>query len=313
MPVLRLRAWAWLLCWPLWAVAQNTHYERYIETYKDIAVEQMLLHGVPASITLAQGLLESGAGRSTLAVKANNHFGIKCGGSWDGPYILRDDDYKNEKFRVYDSPRQSYEDHSLFLRSRQRYAFLFSLKRTDYKGWAHGLKKAGYATNPRYAYNLIDIIERYGLARFDRVKKLTASGSGRPQASVKSRTARQEAAAAALALRIGRCNGNYYVVARAGDTYASVARETGVKERKLRKYNEAAPGQELRVGDIVFLEKKSAKADPSLKGVRHTVKAGESMHRIAQTYAVRMETLYKINRLPADHVPQVGERILIRK
>jgi len=313
MPTLRFRIWVLLLWWPLWLAGQNAHYERYIETYKDIAVEQMLLHGVPASITLAQGLLESGAGRSMLAVKANNHFGIKCGGTWNGPYILRDDDYRNEKFRVYDSPRQSYEDHSLFLRSRSRYAFLFSLKPTDYKGWAHGLKKAGYATNPRYAYSLIDIIEKYNLARYDRVKRLPASTSRRSRPSVETQTARQQTEAAALALRIKRCNGNYYVVARAGDTYASVARETGVKERRLRKYNEVSTRQELRAGDIVFLEKKRTKADASLKGQYHTVKVGESMHRVAQTYAIRMETLYKINNLPADHVLQVGERLLIRK
>lgn len=313
MQVFRLRVVLWMLFLPLVAVGQNSLYKRYIETYKDIAVEQMLLHGIPASITLAQGLLESGAGNSTLALKANNHFGIKCGGGWTGPYILRDDDAPNEKFRVYQSPRHSYEDHSRFLCSNRRYAFLFSLKRTDYKGWAHGLKKAGYATNPRYAYSLIDIIERYELHKFDHAKKLPSGNSRKSRASVESQNAQQAAIAAGLALRVRKCNGNYYVIARAGDTYASVARETGVKERRLRKYNEVGSSQELQAGDIVYMEKKRSKADSSLKGYYHTVAAGESMHSISQRYGMTMYTLYKINDLPADHCLQVGERLLIRK
>lgn len=272
-----------------------------------------MLHGIPASITLAQGLLESGAGSSTLAVKANNHFGIKCGGGWTGPYMLRDDDAPNEKFRVYRSPRHSYEDHSSFLCSNRRYASLFSLKRTDYKGWAQGLKKAGYATNPRYADNLVAIIERYELNKLDHVKKLPGRNSAQSQTSVSTQTSRQRDAAAALALRVRKCNGDYYIVARDGDTFASVARETGVKEKRLRKYNEVGSYQELRGGDIVYLEKKRDKADISLKGKRHTVLAGESMHSISQRYGMSMRTLYKINQLPADHRIRAGEQLLIRK
>jgi len=272
----------------------------------------MLLHGIPASITLAQGLLESGAGSSRLALQANNHFGIKCGGGWTGPYILCHDDAPDEKFRVYKSPRHSYEDHSRFLCSNRRYAFLFTLKRTDYKGWAIGLKKAGYATNPHYANSLIAIIERYELDKFDRVKKLSGSNSTHSQSSVATRTERQMAAIAALALRVRKCNDNYYVIARAGDTYASVAKETGVKEKRLRKYNEVGSYQELQEGDIVYLEKKHARAHSSLKGKWHTVVPGESMHSISQRYGMSMHTLYKINKLPADHYLRVGERLLIR-
>ena len=160
-----LCAFFYALC----ATAQrNATFEAYIAQYAPVAVEQMKLHGVPASITLAQGLLESGAGQSRLAVKGNNHFGIKTGGDWTGAYMLKDDDAPGERFRVYASAAQSFEDHSLFLRGRSRYASLFALAPTDYKGWARGLKAAGYATNPAYADRLIQLIETYDLARFDR-------------------------------------------------------------------------------------------------------------------------------------------------
>ena len=160
---------AFLLSLSQWTNAQRSPYEAYIDTYKGLAVEQMERYGIPASITLAQGLLESAAGQSELSRKANNHFGIKCGGSWNGPYVLRDDDARNEKFRAYSSPRESYEDHSVFLATRSRYAFLFKYKKSDYKAWAHGLKKAGYATNPRYAHLLIKLIHRYDLDRYDKM------------------------------------------------------------------------------------------------------------------------------------------------
>ncbi|MBR6604516.1 MAG: glucosaminidase domain-containing protein, partial [Prevotella sp.] len=150
--------------------SRNADYERYIELYKDIAIEQMQKHRIPASITLAQGLFESGAGKSQLARYSNNHFGIKCHG-WTGRKTYHDDDARGECFRVYDNARQSYEDHSRFLVAGSRYRSLFQLKTTDYVGWARGLKKAGYATNPLYADKLIDIIERYELNKYDRAKK----------------------------------------------------------------------------------------------------------------------------------------------
>ena len=150
------------------AQKRNARYVEYINKYSDLAVEQMKLHKIPASITLAQGLLESGAGYSQLARKSNNHFGIKCGGSWRGRTVRHDDDARNECFRAYKHPRDSYEDHSDFLRRGARYAFLFKLDITDYKGWARGLKKAGYATDPSYANRLITIIEDYDLYKYDR-------------------------------------------------------------------------------------------------------------------------------------------------
>ena len=155
----------------LQAQGVSQQYLNYIERYKGMAVDQMLRYKIPASITLAQGLLESGAGTSTLARKANNHFGIKCGRAWKGPYILQDDDARNEKFRKYRSVEESYEDHSRFLQ-QARYSSLFELSPKDYKGWARGLKRCGYATNPRYASLLIDLIERYDLDQYDIISRL---------------------------------------------------------------------------------------------------------------------------------------------
>lgn len=296
--------WAALLVllWttPLSSRAQQGDYERYIDTYKTLAVEQMERYGIPASITLAQGLLESSAGKSRLAREANNHFGIKCGSDWKGPYIRHDDDARNEKFRAYGSPRESYEDHSVFLSTRPRYAFLFKYKKTDYKAWAHGLKKAGYATNPHYAHLLIKLIQRYGLDKFDKMKLSDVRKTGGRGGST------------GHGLIVRRNNDNYYVVARDGDTFASIGKEMGVSERKLRKYNEMGKRHRLQAGDIVYLEKKRKKADRSLRGTFHEVKAGESLHAIAQKYGIRMKTLYKNNQLPDDHVPQAGERLKIR-
>ena len=265
-------------------------YHNYIETYVDMAVEQMRKYKIPASITLAQGLLESGAGQSTLALKANNHFGIKKGMNWNGPTVKHDDDERNERFRKYKSVRESYEDHSRFLVSGGRYAFLFDLPMDDYKGWAHGLKKAGYATNPRYAQSLISIIERYQLYRYD-----TENGN-----------------ADMWRYTIRKCNKRYYIIAQEGDTYESLAKTFGVSKRKLRKYNEVPKRHQPKAGDIIYLQKKRKKADKSLKGHTHIVNPGESLHQISQMYGVRVKTLYDINELTEDYSPSVGDALRIR-
>lgn len=149
-------------------VTTNT-VEEYIAVYKDIAMVEMQRYGIPASITLAQAILESGSGKGELTLKANNHFGIKCHRGWTGPSVTHDDDAKGECFRKYSHPNKSFEDHSLFLANRSRYDFLFDLKQSDYKGWARGLKKAGYATDPKYPHKLINIIERYNLNAYDKL------------------------------------------------------------------------------------------------------------------------------------------------
>lgn len=283
----------------LWGQARNAAYEAYIHKYKDMAIEQMERYRIPASITLAQGLLESRAGQSALAVVANNHFGIKCGGDWTGPYFVQDDDERGEHFRRYKSARESFEDHSRFLLKR-RYASLFTLSPTDYKGWAYGLKAAGYATNPRYGALLVNLIERYDLARFD--KRGSRRDMLRERVGVES----------PYEHTVYRYNKNYYIVVRAGDTLEGIAREMGVSRRKLRRYNELDKHATLHAGDILYMERKQRRADKSFKNYRHSVQAGESLYTIAQKYGIRLRSLYKMNHLEADHTLQVGEQLRVR-
>ncbi|MBQ8099026.1 MAG: glucosaminidase domain-containing protein [Bacteroidaceae bacterium] len=286
---------------PLSLSAQREHYQNYINQYMVMAVEQMERYKIPASITLAQGLLESNAGQSRLATEGKNHFGIKCGGSWTGPYMLVNDDAPNEHFRVYKSVRDSYVDHSLFLTSNRRYAGLFSLKIHDYRGWARGLKAAGYATNPRYADILIQLIEDYGLAQIDHysLSNIQRNASKGDEYS--------------MLHEVYMCNHNFYTIAEPGDTYKAIAKEMDVSERKLRKYNEVDKRYKLQIGDIVYFQKKQKKADKQYKDVYHIMKEGESLYDLAQRYGMRVKTLYDINHLSPDYVPAVGELVLIRK
>lgn len=282
----------------------NAAYQSYIDKYKSMAVDQMLRYRIPASVTLAQALLESGAGRSRLATQANNHFGIKCGGEWNGPYIRQDDDARGEKFRVYKNVAESYEDHSRFLK-RPRYASLFKLSPHDYKGWCHGLKKCGYATNPQYATRLIDIIHLYDLHKYDNMKSLRDFR--------KNTYAEQDLDDGQTgAHRVYRNNGNYYVVLKAGDTLERIADETGVSPRRLRKYNELPRDYVPREGEVIYLEKKKRRADRSFRNTPHVIQPGESMHRIAQRYGIRLESLYKMNKLRPDYDIQPGETLRVR-
>ena len=277
----------------LQAQTRNKQYEEYIKKYRDIAVEEMKKYHIPASITLAQGLLESGAGQSTLARKSNNHFGIKCGSDWKGKSVRHDDDERNECFRAYKHPKQSYEDHSKFLVSRPRYASLFKLKMTDYKGWARGLKKAGYATNPRYAEQLIGIIELYDLDRYDK--------KGGLKWMKENPNPHQPYIA----------NGLVYIVVRSGDTWKSISKEFDISRKKLRKYNDLYKGYELQVGDILYLEKKNRRADK--EHIVHVLRAGESMYSISQKYGIRLKRLYKLNKMSEDEsTPEVGTILRLR-
>lgn len=288
--------------------AQNPKYTRYIDRYADMAVEQMKSYGIPASITLAQGLLESAAGTSRLATRGNNHFGIKVGGTWKGPYMLADDDAPNEKFRVYKSVRESYEDHSVFLRCGRRYASLFQLDPTDYKGWAHGLKKAGYATHPHYAHSLISLIECYDLHRFDGDRRRhVRKEEPKKEKGHKGRKERHS-----FGRPIYRCNGQYYVLAEAGDTYASLASRMRTKEEKLRTYNDVDAAASLKPGDIVYLGKKARRASESLPVRYHVMQAGESLHGISQQYGIRLRSLCGMNKLRRNEHFGVGSRIRLR-
>ena len=277
-------------------------YQQYIEQYKDIAIEQMLRHHIPASITLAQGLLESGAGHGDLVRKGNNHFGIKCGGDWDGRRTYHDDDERGECFRVYDSAFDSYEDHSQFLRGRSRYQSLFQLKITDYKGWARGLKAAGYATDPHYAQKLIDLIQLYQLNQYDKAK-------GYDKFMV-DHTKGQAGGASLHVIKI--FNKNYYIFARRGDTFKSIADEIGISYRKLAKYNERDKRDPLEEGEIIWLKKKQTKAPKDYKNRPHVVRPGESMYSIAQQYGIRLKNLYKMNKLDPEYQIKVGAKLRLR-
>lgn len=282
----------------------NQTYQTYINQYKDLAIEQMLRYRIPASITLAQGLFESAAGRSDLVRQGNNHFGIKCH-DWSGPTQYHDDDARGECFRVYRDARDSYEDHSKFLARQPRYSRLFQLSQTDYKGWARGLKACGYATNPQYANKLIQIIELYKLFDYDKAKRydrFMASHSGTDQ----------PINGQGLLHPIHLFNDNYYLYAREGDTFKALGKEVGISWRKLARYNERDKHDVLKKGDIIYLKKKRKKAPKQYKRRPHVVQLGESMYTISQKYGMRMKYLYKKNHLPADYKLRIGDRLRVR-
>ena len=281
----------------------NSAYQQYIDQYKDIAIEQMMRYHIPASITLAQGLLESGAGRSELTRNSNNHFGIKCNNNWTGRRTYHDDDAKNDCFRVYDSAYESYEDHSKFLSGNQRYRPLFQLKTTDYKGWAKGLKACGYATSPVYAEKLIEIIQLYKLYQYD-----SAKGYDHFMAQ---RTKDQNPNGASLHT-IKIFNKNYYIIARRGDTFKAIGEEVGISYRKIAKYNERNRKDQLQEGEVIWLKKKQSKAPKDYKGRLHYVRSGESMYSIAQQYGIRLKSLYKMNKLSPDYQIKVGDGLRLR-
>ena len=282
-----------ICCLTLQAQTRNKQYEDYIKKYRELAVEEMKKYHIPASITLAQGLLESGAGQSALARKSNNHFGIKCGSDWYGKTVSHDDDARGECFRAYKHPKDSYEDHSKFLAGRPRYASLFKLNITDYKGWARGLKKAGYATNPRYADQLIGIIELYELYKYDdkNYLKWIKKNPNPHQTYI--------------------ANDLLYIVVRAGDSWKSISQEFDISQKKLRKYNDLYKGYALQVGDILYLEKKNKKADK--EHIVHVLRAGESMYSISQKYGIRLKNLYKLNKMDEDDpAPKIGTILRLR-
>ena len=286
-------------------VRWNQKYQDYIDKYKDIAIREMLSYNIPASITLAQGLLESGAGLSELARKGNNHFGIKCHG-WQGAKTYHDDDASQECFRAYNTVLESYEDHSRFLAESSRYRRLFSLSRTDYKGWANGLKACGYATSPTYATKLIQIIEAYNLHQYD--KATTYSMTETPVNTVVTTPVhRQEQGLHTIHIY----NNNYYLYARKGDTFRSIGEETGISYRAIARYNERNKKDVLQEGEVIYLKKKRTRAEKRFKGQLHTVKAGESMYSIAQMYGIRLKSLYKKNKLTPDYDLKVGDKLKV--
>lgn len=292
-------------CSMAWAQRTNQAYWTYIDRYKDWAIEQMHQYGIPASITLAQGMLESNAGRSRLAIEANNHFGIKVGSTWTGPYVVKSDDRPDDRFRKYRSARESFIDHSKFLQQK-RYQGLYRLGRTDYKAWARGLKAAGYATNPNYADALIRVIEMYNLHQFDTGKGQKAKA---PQ-SVENSHGTDEFWQRHV---VYKNNKNLFIVVEVGDDMATISKKTGLSLRKLYKYNDLPRDYAPTAGDIIYLKKKRKCASREFrKQPIHIVEANQSLFDIAQLYGIRLESLCKLNGWEEPQAVQVGEILRIR-
>lgn len=277
--------------------AQNRSraYENYIKKYKDIAIEQQKKHGVPASITLAQGLLESAAGQSRLAQEANNHFGIKCGNEWGGKTIKHDAETGKECFRKYKDVEDSYEDHSKFLK-RKRYESLFKLKSTDYKNWAKGLRRCGYATDPKYPEKLISLIERYELYRYD---------------SEKGKQKKIDLIEEDIKSHIVYRQGNLlYIRVLDGDTYAMIAKEYGIKKKDLLRYNDVKEEVSLQTGAIVYLQEKNKKYSGESK--EYVVQKGETLYSISQKLGIRLNQLCKMNKKKEKDMIKPGETLKIK-
>ena len=297
-------------------------YNTYIDRYAVIAIANQKEFGIPASIILAQGLLESGAGQSQLAREANNHFGIKCHNDWSGKRYYHHDDRPDDCFRHYARVEDSFRDHGEFLQ-KPRYARLYKLDPKDYKGWAKGLQQCGYATDRGYANKLIKIIEDYRLYLVDRNnpgRHYTYAGVQAPKRSeelnprkvplpeTKKQAQRMEQSTVEREYFIS--NELLYVIASPGDDLSKIARDSGISERKITAYNEFPEGYPLEPGDIVYLQPKHAKAQPP--HYEHRVKVGESIHTISQIYGVKIKYILKMNNLSPDYVPAEGDILRLR-
>lgn len=331
--------------------AQESRDVTYIRKHAALAVEEMQLYKVPASITLAQGLLETGGGQSRLADQANNHFGIKCKGpeewSLDKPRIYHDDDARGECFRKYESVEESYRDHSKFLALRPYYKSLFTLDEKDYNAWAYGLKKAGYATDPKYPSKLISRIEKYNLNQFDRISSeevyaklytlynneddlLASRGNtsknhsrpAKPEVALPSVKEREDKLKAQIAKSIefeerekrpvsrilNHKNNIPYVVAQAGQTIAVIAKAYNKTPSDIADFNEIQMGSKLKDGQIVFFGKKKS------KGSAHSykVQSGDDMYTISQQFGIKINKLYKFNRMEPGEQPRIGQRLNLK-
>lgn len=299
----------------------------YIETYKDLAIEEMKRTGVPAAITLAQGIHESGAGLSDLVLASNNHFGIKCKSNWTGESVRHDDDAKGECFRKYPQASDSYRDHSDFLKNGQRYAFLFQLDPSDYTGWANGLKKAGYATNPKYPQVLIRMIEDYGLQQYTLAGLQAVQPSAIPVQQNESRdgvkdipvqepaikapvlTSNEQPAPKKYPGGIFKINDLKVVYVKKGISYLALAKQYDIDLSKIFEYNEISQAEETATDQLVFLERKRK------SGARdwHLVQAGETAYAISQQEGVRLESLLEYNKLDKNDPLRAGDKLSLKK
>lgn len=289
----------------------------YIKTYCGIAVEEMQRTGVPASIKLAQGILESMSGQSPLVLKSNNHFGIKCKEGYNGPYVLHDDDRPKERFMKYETAEESYRAHSDFLKNRSRYASLFQLDPTDYKGWAYGLKKAGYATNPKYPQLLISLIERYNLHEYTLMGlgQLAMNEDVSNYFATKNGTSPSTIATAAKEAEVSypqepfTINNTKVVFVKAGTSLQSIADKYNIPLERLYDLNDFDEITSVSSKDrLVYLQLKRTISEKAY----HEVKAGETLYDIAQQEGIRLESLLKYNRLSKFDKPAVGSKLKLQ-
>lgn len=297
--------------------------QEYIDTYKELAIKEMNRTGIPASITLSQGILESGNGNSRLAKQANNHFGIKCHSSWKGKTIRKDDDKKDECFRKYKSVYASFKDHSDFLTKGKRYAFLFDYKSTAYKKWAKGLKKAGYATSSTYASRLIKIIEESELHQYDSGELLAVKKAADPVEKAKptartystKKNKKPHLSKEEYAIRLGRVietnNRVKFIVAKKGDSYSKLIEEFQLLRFELYRYNDAEKGDQLNKGDVVYLQPKRCNAEKGKK--YHTVTKDETVRTISQKYGIKLKKILKRNQIQKGEQLKLGAKIQISK
>lgn len=317
-----------VLCLTARAQVRQTR-EEYIDRYKSIAVDHMERYGIPASITLAQGILESDCGNSPLSMQSNNHFGIKCKRNWTGKKVYHDDDAKGECFRCYPTVEASYRDHAEFLDAQPRYDSLFAYPATDYKSWARGLKAAGYATAPDYAQRLVRIIEENELYLLDRPDgmRLYASRMGRkatdPEGWFTDQATIAEAGAAVdpdnyrvtinahNGYNVYATNGVHYVLAREGDTYEHIGRQFRVSARNLRKFNDLKDRKaQPMTCEVVYIERKKKRWEGNAR--HHLCRAGETVYAVGQSYGIRMRSVQKLNRLRRGATLAEGEQIRIK-
>jgi hypothetical protein len=300
-----------LLTFSVFSALSQTTRKEYIEQYQLLAIEEMNRSGIPASIKMAQACLESSNGNSPLSKMSNNHFGIKCKSTWTGKTVKYDDDERNECFRKYDTVEESFIDHTNFLMANPRYFSLFQLNHDDYVGWAHGLKRAGYATAPDYAQRLIKIIEENQLYRLD-----YQLSNEQLAASERDHFKSKEFINGLFinpyqAHQISKRNNLKTVVAREGDTYEIIAQELGKKAWELYKFNDQPEGYRPQKNEVIYVEAKHRKAGKS--ELTHRVEPGETMLYISQLYGIKLKPLYKRNRMKYGEEPRTEEVIYLRK
>lgn len=312
---------SWLVCATnlLAASPQQLSRQEYIDKFARIAVQEMIEHHIPASITLAQACLESRDGNSELTRQSNNHFGIKCRNTWTGPTVRHNDDESNECFRKYKSAEESFRDHSEFITSSLRYGFLFSYDIRDFKKWAYGLKQAGYATDPGYPGKLIKIIEDFRLYELDQLDwKYVKAPEGKPRhfslfgfLKKKSPNQNLQVASGYLPRTIEKRNRKKAFLAVEGDDYTRIADEFGKKDWQIYQYNDAQSGDVPETGEPVFLQAKRSKAPRGNDW--HVVQLGETLRSVAQWYGVKLSSLKKMNKLDDTQEVAPGTTLSLRK